>query len=399
MSATYSRDEVSELKQARTSKSIHDLPPLETGGVEARRGFSIQDHVGVQFCLELLSELRLKEVWFETQDDLTLIWDNNGHDEVEFIQVKGSEFNQLWSVAKLCERKGRDGEAIVGTSILERSLAYDRCSEPCCFRVVTARPVQDELSPLTHKLGSQGRISSQREIDKLIAVVGVRVGDFKSENGNGHDYWLRHAAWDEIHSQESVKSANLIKLAELVEAQGEYLFTDQREELYQRLLTRVNNAALARWHDDAEKKKLRKIDFRAWFTQQLANLIRPAVLGGGRLVQEKMARAQIPQDTIETAKEQRRRYREESLKPQYLLTRDLRLIDDEVTAALQDLRSQLDAGTITDLGVQFHARCLQRLTELCDQLPISPKPPLVFLHGCMYNIVDRCLHRFVRAES
>jgi len=132
--------------------------------------------------------------------------------------------------------------------------------------------------------------------------------------------------------------------------------------------------------------------------QQLENLIRPVILGGGKSIQEKMARAQIPQDTIETAKEQRRRYREESLKPQYLMTRDIRLIDDEVTAALQDLRAQLDAGTITDIGVQFHARCLQRLTELHDQLPISPKPSLAFLHGCMYNIVDRCLHRFVRVE-
>lgn len=242
------------MKQSKTSKSIHDLPPLERGGVEARRGFSIQDHVGVQFCLELLSEPRLKEVWFENQDDLTLIWDNNDHDEVEFVQVKGSELDQLWSVAKLCERKGGNGGTIVGTSILEKSLAYDRCSEPCCFRIVTARPVQHKLQPLTYKTGSQGRIVAQPKIEALIKNVGARIGDFKSENDNGHDFWIHNVVWNEIHSLESMKSVNLNKLSQLVEAKEEYLFTDQSEELYQRLLTRVYKAALVRWHDDAEKK-------------------------------------------------------------------------------------------------------------------------------------------------
>ena len=384
--------------EPRTPKSIHELPPLETGGIEARRGFSIQDHVAVALSLELLDNVRLKEVWCENQDDVTLIWNNNEQDEVEFVQVKGNEFDQLWSIAKLCERKKKNGQDVIGSSILERSLAYDRCCEATSFRMVTTRPVKDELKPLTYSISSQTRISLQGDIDRLILSIGNRLGNFKSENNNGHDYWTTHTVWKEIHSFDSVKNANLLKLANLVEAQGDYLFVDQLEELHEKLLTRVYDAALIRWHDNDEGKKFKKSDCTKWFANQLQKMIHPIAPGGGAVVRDKMARALIPQDTIDTANAQRRRYRKEILRPQYLKSHDMRLTEGEVIATLQDLRSQLDAGSITDSGVEFHSRCLQRLSELRDQLPISPSPPLVFLQGCMYNIVDRCLHRFVRID-
>ena len=195
--------------EPRTPKSIHELPPLETGGIEARRGFSIQDHVAVTLCLELLDNVRLKEVWCENQDDVTLIWNNNEQDEVEFVQVKGNEFDQLWSIAKLCERKKKNGQDVIGSSILERSLAYDRCCEATSFRMVTTRPVKDELKPLRYSISSQTRISLQGDIDRLILSIGNRLENFKSENNNGHDYWITHTIWKEIHSFDSVKNANL----------------------------------------------------------------------------------------------------------------------------------------------------------------------------------------------
>ena len=386
------------MTETKMQKSIYELAPLETGGVEARRGFSIQDHVGAGLCLELFDNQRLKQVWCENQDDLTLIWEGDDHDEVEFVQVKGDESDQLWSVARLCERKRKDGQALIGTSILERSLVYDRCYEPCCFRIVTTRPVRNELRPLTYALGSQGRNFYQSDIDSLITMVGDKVGDFKSENENGHDYWISHAVWKEIHSIESIKNDNLRKLTKLVEAEGEHFFSDQLDELYEKLLAKVYNAAL-RWRDNAERKKFKKDDFVAWFRQELAKMAHPAIPGGGKLAREKMVRANLPPDVIATANDQRRRYREETLRPQYLKVRDMRLIEDEIAANLNVLRSQLDAGIITDSGVEFHARCLQRLCDLRDRLPISPSPPLTIFQGCMYTIVDRCLHRFVRAET
>jgi predicted esterase YcpF (UPF0227 family) len=384
--------------EPRMVLSIHELPPLETGGVNARRGFSIQDHVAAGFCLHLLGNNALKEVWCENQDDVALIWDHDGKEEVEFVQVKGDEFDQLWSIAKLCDRKRTDGQPVVGTSILERSLAYDRCSEPCYFRIVTIRPVMEELRPLTYALDSQSRILAQNKINELTRLVAVKVGNFRSPNNNGHDFWISHAVWDEAHSESSIKTANLLRLLAIVEAEGEHLFGDQIEELYERLLTKVYNAGRIRWVDQPDGKKLKKPQLVGWFVENLRTMAYPAPTGGGQTVKQKMEAARLPQDAIDTANDQRRRYREELLGPQYLQTREIRMIEDEVTALLQDLRSQLDAGLIADSGVQFHARCLQQLAELRDRLPITP-PPLGLLHGCMYSIADRCLHRFARAET
>ena len=76
--------------------SIFDLPPLETGGVESREGLAFQDHVAAGFCLEMLLDPTLEEVWCETQDDITLIRKPNGKIQVEFVQVKRNENDQLW---------------------------------------------------------------------------------------------------------------------------------------------------------------------------------------------------------------------------------------------------------------------------------------------------------------
>lgn len=386
------------MKEPKTPKSIHELPPLEIGGIEARIGFSIQDHIAVNLCLELLDNDRLKEVWCENQDDITLIWNNNGQDEVEFVQVKGSKLDQFWSIAKLCTREKRNDKYVIGSSILERSLANDRCSEATSFRIVTIRPVNNELRLLKYRINSQFRISSQNKIEELILSIGKRLGSFKSENNNGHDYWITHTVWEEIHSPESLKNKNLSKLRNLVEAQSENLFTDQLEELHEKLLTKVHDAAIKRWRNNTEGKKIKKSDCAKWFADQLQKVLYPIALGGGAKVRDKMARALIPQDTIDTAIDQKRRYRAQILKPQYLKSQDIRLTEGEVIATLQDLRSQLDSGSIPDTGIEFHSRCLQRLSKLQDQLPISPSPPLVFLQGFMYNIVDRCQHRFVRID-
>ncbi len=376
--------------------SIHALLPMETGGVEARRGFRLQDHVAVQWCLRLLQDPNLQAVWCEDQDDLTLVWDCNGYEEVEFVQVKGHELNQLWSVSRLCEREKSDGHSLAGTSILERSLAYDRCSEPCTFRLVTSRPVNLALRPLTHSLNSPARRDCHAEISALIAEIVKKVGEFKSENGNGPDCWVYRTVWDEVHSLESIKNANISKLTKLVEEMGEILFSDQLEALYEKLLTMVLDAALTRWRDDPDAKKLKKVEFAQWFKQQHESTLYPSRAAGNELILDKMTKAQIPADAIDTANHLRRHYRRELLQPKYLNTSDRLSAEEEVRATLQDLRSQLDSNMIADSGIEFHNRCLQQLGQLRNNPPISPMPPLAVLQGFMYSLVGRCLHRFVR---
>lgn len=85
--------------------SIFTISPLEEGGPIARGGFNYQDHIAGAFCLEMLRDPNLRAVWCETQDDLLLDKMVNGQLSVEFIQVKSDTLNQLWSIAKVCERE------------------------------------------------------------------------------------------------------------------------------------------------------------------------------------------------------------------------------------------------------------------------------------------------------
>ena len=388
------------------AKSIHDLPPLETGGSVARRGFHLQDHVAVGFCLEMLAAPELTEVWCENQDDITLLWNGQGSAAVEFVQVKGDELDQLWSIAELCKRERKkqqgsddgDSRAVVGTSIFERSLAYDRCSEPRRFRIVTARPVKDELSILKYDLNSVYRKKSQGALDKLKSELRKRVGSFKSDNGNDSDFWVNRTTWEPVHSIDAAKAKNMLTLRQLVEGRGDFLAGDHYEDIYSQLLTKVQDAALADWRLHPEKKKLDRSRLLSWFGQTVAEAAHPATAGTGKTLSKKMKRARIPSDAIETAISLRQHYRRAALQPRYA---DHGVLDvqGEVEAVLQALRAELDADVEDDSGRGFHARCLQRLEELHSNWPQSSRPPLRILQGCMYDITDRCPHRFQRATS
>ena len=85
--------------------SIYDLQPLDFGGIHARGGFAFQDHLAAGFCLDMLGDPTLAEVWCETLDDVVIIWNLPDGFCVEFVQVKASALKRLWSVAKLCEKE------------------------------------------------------------------------------------------------------------------------------------------------------------------------------------------------------------------------------------------------------------------------------------------------------
>lgn len=382
---------------APRQKSIHELDPIETGGVEARQGFGFQDHVAAAFCIEKLKDPSLTQVWCESQDDITLIWSNGSCESVEFVQVKSNEPNQLWSIAMLCERDPKKKQADkVGTSILERSLAYDRCKEPCRFRIVTTRPVKDELKILTHALESVHRQGAVDEIDKLIGKVTGYVGDYVSINGRCCSFWVSVATWQELHSTESVKDRNVLELQRFVRNSGSVLFPDQAEELYNKLLFKVQEAAVAPHKASPDIKKFRRETTIAWLRMEIDNIEHPVAPGSGRTLREKMEKAGIPSDVIDNALRMRQQYRMEILTSQYQESNSRKAVDRGIAALLQLLLSKFDAGQLGDSGVAFHAHCLEKLGELPRTLKIFPTPKLDYLFGCMYNITDRCSHRFGR---
>lgn len=357
-----------------------------------------QDHVAASFCLDLLTEANLQGVWVESHDDITLIWEEAGREKVEFVQVKSNELNQLWSPSTICDREGKGP----GHSILEKSLANDRCEESCCFRMVTARPVQTELKILTYPLDSDYRTKDKKGLEAMKTLLdsfGKKVKGYESNNKHDYSFWAENTLWEEHHSEEAVKNKALLKIRAILEKDGTFLAGDQIEEVYNRLLRKVWDAARVDYRVDAAAKRFTKSHMEGWFRAAVNEVAYPAAAGTGKKLQEKMEAAGLPEDTIKAAHEERRYYREELFKPQYLSVTDRRLIEMEVLAVLQRLKAELDNGKILDIGPMFHDLCLHKLEELRDSLPLKSKPPLYFLHGCMYNVADRCMHRFKRATA
>jgi len=379
-------------------RSIRELPPLETGGTQARKGIGLQDHVAAKFCIRMLTGTDLQEVWCERHDDITLIWQTPEGELVEFVQVKGEGKDHQWSVPKLCKREKKPSSPNgVGTSVLERSLANDRGHERCQFRMVTSRPVHPDLQVLTCAVGSDYRTRVQEGIDavlKLVTDISTKLGDFRSANNNDCAFWLKQTVWDIIHGLDAERNGNLLELERALNGMNEYPALDQREDLYLRILKKVWDAAVCDWQINPHGKRIVRGPFVSWFSQIVGESLYPMRSKGK--MRRKMEDAHLPPDTIFTAAEQREMYRKVLLSPGYLDVKDRSLVEHEVLAILQDLRAQLDAGYLPNSGVQFHAECLSALKALQPKLQVRPKPSLSFLQGCMYSVADRCLHRFQR---
>jgi hypothetical protein len=103
--------------------------------------------------------------------------------------------------------------------------------------------------------------------------------------------------------------------------------------------------------------------------------------------------ARISSGLIETAQEQRRFYRIRTLNPSYMDLSKREELEMETQAELHNLKAKLDAGKLGDTGVEFHSRCLESLKQIQAK---TENVPLSILQGYMYNLTDRCLHRFTR---
>ena len=380
--------------------SIFDLEPLEHGGEDARQGFGFQDHVAAGLCIDMMLDASLKEVWCETHDDITLLFEPDSTKElhVEFIQVKAHEFDQLWSVAKITAHESQGNGKAPGRCIVEKSLANDRCKEPCCFRIVTARPVMSELEVLSLLRGSEARTKATTQLGELAKALLCKLKEFRSPNNNDVTFWAREMYWQTAHDTPVEKCRNLERLHKVVDSNGHLIAPDQLDELYMRLVRRAWDAGTARYRKVPEEKKLKRDDLLVWLKEKLEQMVHPAQAPGKRL-EEKLARALLPTDVVQTALEQRSFYLREIRRPKYLDVEDRPLLEGEIAACLLALRSKLDAGELTDTSTQFHSRCLQQVDAIPSAIASRNKIPRSFLYGCMYNITDRCLHRFTRAEA
>ena len=384
-----------------TAPSIHESVPREHGGTNARRGFVYQDHVAVAFYLEMLTDEQLAAVWCEAEDDITLIWDRDVGESVEFVQVKQNELEQLWTAALICSRDGAATTETFGetrpNSLMEKSLSHDRFREPCTFRVVTSWQLHPDLAVLKYPLAHAHRANGSSIIDGVItkiATVANRSGRFVSLNERDVTFWVRHVLWDVRESVTALSNANLHALEEFVATRNGFLAIDQRKDLYLKLLVRAKEAAAAPWDPEPAQKKQARIALLDYMKGEIRKAERPSLGTEAEPLRHKMQNAGLSATAIESAWELRQRYRADKLAGKYLSVEDRDVVEAEVQARLHELLTALYANEIDDSAEQFHHRCIRALRELRDELP--SKPPISMMQGAMYDITARCRHQFTR---
>ncbi len=373
--------------------SIFDADPIDLGGIYARQGFAYQDDVAAGYFLQMTLDPHLVEISCETHDDITLVWQFNGQSIAEFVQVKAEHLDQLWSVAKLCERaKSTRNPEGIGTSILEKSLARDRYAEQSRFRVVTCRQIDSDLAVLTRDHEHEHRSMSFIPFKNLADNVVSRVNGFKSKKENDTVFWLTNARW-EVIADNDIVDLNQQRLAEALYSLGLPYDPETVRAVY------MNICALAK--DTAElgieKWKEKRVS-RDQLFGKLKTWIEPYPDKGKiERLEQKLSDAGLDEVCLNVAKDQQRFYLRKKRTTSYLNVEQAEDIEQQVLDVLHQLRSSLDSAKIDATGVEFHHRCLDEVNKLrASQHAGSPASASGYLAGCMYEITARCRHRFTR---
>lgn len=377
--------------------SVDDVKPIEEGGPIARAGFDYQDEIAVGFLIEMLETRELLKVHCETHDDVLLVREVTGSGVrlAEFVQVKASEPNKLWSIADLCARK--DGRT--GTSIFEISLARDKHHEVSRFRLVTLRPVVSELKMLTFPIGSPGREVDGKGFKTLHAELNRRFPALKSAKGNGPAYWVENSFWDERHNEESVHTRNLLRLMQLSSTEQRLILPEIAEVLVEELRAKAKAAAQAKWEPERDKKIITRAALREWWDTRLRELANGGVAPSGNNLREKMIYAGLPSDVVDLAVDLRREYAAATRTSRYMEPEEGERLQSRVKAEAISLRSRFIAGQLSLDSIGFHMLCLNRMDAVNAERPIGSEDRSAFLKGCLYDIADRCLLRFARSEQ
>jgi len=373
--------------------SIDAATPSEEGGPIARSGFSYQDEIAVGFVLEMLANPQLVKIHFETHDDLVLVWDIGAPPRIaEFVQVKGSEADKLWSVADLCFRK----KQAVGSSIFEKSLDRDQHDETARFRIVTLRPVVSPLKPLTYERGHEARALSCEEMVALKSDLDTRMPGVLSKRGHGTGYWLDNCLWDERHDAHTVREKNKVRLFEIMMAAGHPLLWEHLDLLLDELRKLVKSAGDAKWKPDKEKKILTREAFLMMWDACLVRIKEGASQPSGGKLAKKMNDAALTGAVVAMAIDMRLDYARFARTARYMQPDEAEQLQGRVKSEVQTLSAKRAAGTLDLDGPAFHALCVDRMDAINDSLPPDQGDRSAFLKGCMYDIADRCLLRFDR---
>lgn len=235
--------------------------PSDAGGIAARRGFRIQDHVAARIAIEMLQEPSATQLECETGDDIVLRRSEAGALINEYIQVKTTEKDAKWSITELVSRdKSRKA-----TSICEKSLLCDKHGDTAWFRFVSTRPLSSKLMPFTRP---RAKRAADTAFLALVATFAKRYKDIKSASGRTLEHWASHLLWEVEGDERSLTARNINTLLKLAAGRGLNPAWQVIDETYQRLVLKVRKMGDAS-SSDASDKIWTRADCLAWWEDQL----------------------------------------------------------------------------------------------------------------------------------
>ena len=375
-------------------RSIHEIP-LESGGRIARQGFDFQDHVAAGICLDMLENPSLLEVWCESQDDVTLLWDAQGTIAVEFVQVKGADLDGRWSVAELTRGKGVKTKR--KPSLIEQSLARASCREAVHFRVVTFTDVTADLTVLKTSRENGRDVQKLNALQQKLQKKKLLI--HTSSNGTTIAQWVERCLWQKQESNEAQANSNKFRLEKHIKGKfGLLLALEQLSELYTFLLEKVKAASSADLDKISDAYKIKRIALETWIKEATDRVLfkGPGVLQSK--MRTKMERCGISPEIIEKAVLLRIGYVTERVSSGYSTVTPLTRLELKVIARMQIERVALEVGAINEVGSAFHARCLRALEEERGTWGDKLCPDAAYFQGYMYELTNRCQHSFDLAK-
>lgn len=336
----------------------------------------------------MISDASIKRVHCETHDDIVIVKVEDSTEFVEYTQVKSGESDTLWSVASLCA-KGDE-------SVCAKSLRRDQHQETARFRIITLRGVNSDLKLLTYPCYGPGREPNCGEFVALSAAMQSKLPGLKSAKGNGIDYWIEHCRWDIRHDEKTIHEGNIYRILKLAESHGFPILPEHAEAIENDLCWWAHKAGRAFWIPDKAKKIISRDQLISWWNQRLDSIAGGGLRASGAKLREKMDEAGLSDDQIRMALELRREYAQMVRTPRYMSEPDVQILQRQVKSELASLRAEQMAGAASADGAVFHHLCLQRMDDISRDSRIQVDDQSAFLKGCMYDIADRCLHRFTR---
>lgn len=382
-------------KEGLEFPSIDDCEPDEQGGPIARSGFTYQDYFAARLILSMVGDPAIEKIHCETMDDIVIVWkpQDGSPRVVEFVQVKTTTKNSLWTCARLCGSANDEP----GTSLFEKSLSKDRAKEDALFQIVTSQGVQSALKPLTYEREHAARDLACEPMLSLRADMDARCPAAVSKKGATSADWLKRTLWIESPSVESLESELLISIiSRSAHSDGLPLLVGQAEKILLSLLDWVRRAGDAKYIPDKDKKIISRPEALQWWSDKLDDERKGQMIASGGKLRLKLTPEVASTDMVENALELRRQFSEEIRSPKYMDISDVESLSMDVRSRLVPLRMQRFTGENPESPSAFHQRCVNAAEAAAAIHSEKGGVAKTMALGCLYDIVDRCQLAFSR---